>query len=76
LQEAPGRTVDTRDLLARAATARLPPTTSPARLSSAGTESSKLRHNSYKTKGEGISRKLKIESTNNKRYIKKSTHEK
>jgi hypothetical protein len=77
LQEAPGRTVDTRDLLAGAATARLPPASSPAGLSSAGTGSTKLRPNSYKTtKGEGISRKLKTESTNNKRYIKKSTHEK
>jgi hypothetical protein len=77
LQEAPGRTVDTRDLLARAATTRLPPASSLARLSSAGTGSTKLRPNSYKmTKGEGISRKLKIESTNNKRYIKESTHKK
>jgi hypothetical protein len=77
LQEAPGRNVDNRDLLAGAATARLPPASSPARLSSAGTGSTKLRPNSYKTtKGEGISRKLKIESTNNKRYIKESTREK
>jgi hypothetical protein len=77
LQEALGRTVDTRDLLARAATARLSLACSPARLSSAGTRSTKLRRNSYKTtKGEGISRNLKIESTNNKRYIKESTREK
>jgi hypothetical protein len=77
LLEAPRRTVDTRDLLVGAATARLPPTSSPARLSSVGTGSTKLHPNSYKTtKGEGISRKLKIESTNNKRYIKKSTQEK
>jgi hypothetical protein len=77
LQEAPGRTVDTRGLLAGAATARLPPASSPARLSSAGTGSIKLRPNSYKTtKEEGISRKLKTESTNNKRYIKESTREK
>jgi hypothetical protein len=77
LQEALGRTVDTRDLLAGAAIARLPPASSPTRLSSVGTGSTKLCPNSYKmTKGEGISRKLKIESTNNKRYIKESTHEK
>jgi hypothetical protein len=77
LQETPGRTVDTRDLLAGAATARLTPTSSPARLSSAGTRSTKLHPNSYKmTKGEGISRKLKTKSTNNKRYIKESTREK
>jgi hypothetical protein len=77
LQKAPGRTVDTRDLLARAAMARLPPASAPAGLSSAGTGSTKLCPNSYKTtKGEGISRKLKIESINNKRYIKESTHEK
>jgi hypothetical protein len=77
LQEAPGRTVDTRDLLAGAAIARLPPASSLARLSSVGTRSTKLCPNSYKTtKGEGISKKLKIESTNNKRYIKESTHEK
>jgi hypothetical protein len=76
-QEALGRTVDTRDLLARAATTRLPLAYSLARLSSAGTGSTKLCPNSYKTtKGEGISRKLKIESTNNKTYIKESTHEK
>jgi hypothetical protein len=69
--------VDTRDLLAGAATARLPLASSPAGLSSARIRSTKLRPNSYKTtKGEGISRKLKIESTNNKRYIKESTHEK
>jgi hypothetical protein len=69
--------MDTRDLLAGAATTRLPPTSSPARLSSAGTGSTKSRPNSYKTtKGDGISRKLKIESTNNKRYIKESTREK
>jgi hypothetical protein len=62
---------------ARAATARLPLASSPARLSSAGTRSIKLCPNSYKTtKGEGISRKLKTESTNNKRYIKESTREK
>jgi hypothetical protein len=77
LQEAPGRAVDTRDLLARAVMARLPPASSPARLTSAGTGSIKLCPNSYKTtKGEGISRKLKIESSNNKRYIKESTHKK
>jgi hypothetical protein len=74
LQEAPGRTVDTRDLLAGAATARLPLASSPARLSLAGTKSTKLRHNSYNTtKGEGISKKLKIESINNKRHKKEST---
>jgi hypothetical protein len=57
LQEAPGRTVDTRDLLAETATARLPPASSPTRLSLAGTGSTKLRPNSYKTtKGEGIRR--------------------
>jgi hypothetical protein len=77
LQEAPGRTVDTRDLLAGAATTILPPASSTTGLSSAGTGSTKLRPNSYKTtKGEGISIKLKIESTNNKRYIKESTREK
>jgi hypothetical protein len=77
LQEAPRRTVDNRDLLAGAAMARLPLASSPARLSSAGTGLTKLRPNSYKmTKGEGISRKLKIESTNNKRDIKESTREK
>jgi hypothetical protein len=77
LQEASGRTVDSRDLLVGAAMARLPPASSPARLTSAGIRSTKLCPNSYKTtKGEGISRKLKIESTNNKRYIKESTHEK
>jgi hypothetical protein len=39
-----------------------------------GTGSTKLCPNSYKTtKGEGISKKLKTESTNNKRDIKKST---
>jgi hypothetical protein len=77
LQEAPERTVDTRDLLAEAATTILPLASSTARLSSAGTGSTKLRPNSYKTtKGEGISRKLKIESTNNKRYIKESTRQK
>jgi hypothetical protein len=76
LQEAPGRTRDTRELLAGAVTARLPLASSPAGLSSAETGSIKLCPNSYKmTKGEGISRKLKIESTNNKRYIKESTHE-
>jgi hypothetical protein len=75
LQEAPGKTVDTRDLLVGAATARLAPASFPAGLSSVGIRSTKLCPNSYKmTKGEGISRKLKIESTNNKRYIKKSTH--
>jgi hypothetical protein len=74
LQKAPGRTVNTRDLLAEAAIARLAPASSLARLSSIGTGSTKLRPNSYKTtKGEGISRKLKTESTNNKRYIKKNT---
>jgi hypothetical protein len=67
--------VDTRDLLARAATARFAPAPSPIGLSSVETGSTKLRSNSYKTtKGEGISRKLKTESTNNKRYMKKSTH--
>jgi hypothetical protein len=75
LQEAPRRTVDTRDLLAGAATARLAPASSLVGLSSVGIGSTKLRSNSYKTtKGERISRKLKTESTNNKRYIKKSTH--
>jgi hypothetical protein len=77
LQEAPGITADTKDLLAEATTARFPPASSPAGLSSAGTGSTKLRPNFYKTtKGEGISRKLKIESTNKKRHIKESTHEK
>jgi hypothetical protein len=69
--------MDTRDLLAGAATMTLPPASSTSGLSSAGTESTKLCPNSYKTtKGEGISKKLKTESTNNKRYIKKSTREK
>jgi hypothetical protein len=69
--------MDNRDLLAGAAMTILPPASSTAGLSSAGTGSTKLRPNSYKrTKGEGISRKLKIESANNKRYIKESTHEK
>jgi hypothetical protein len=77
LQEASGRTVDNRDLLARAAMARLAPASSPAGLSSVGTGSTKLCPNSYKTtKGEGISRKLKTESTNNKRYVKESTRKK
>jgi hypothetical protein len=77
VQEAPGRTVDTRDLLAGAATARFPPVSSPAGLSSAGTRSTKLCPNSYKTtKGEGIRRKLKTESINNKRYIMESTRKK
>jgi hypothetical protein len=77
LQEAPGRIVDTTDLLAGATMARLPLASSPVGLSSTGTGSIKLHPNSYKTtKGEGISRKLKIESTNNKRYIKESTREK
>jgi hypothetical protein len=48
LQEAPGRTVDTRDLLAGAATTRLAPTSSLAGLSSVGIGSTKLRPNSYK----------------------------
>jgi hypothetical protein len=75
LQEAPGRIVNARDLLAGAATARLALALSPAGLSSVENGSTKLLPNSYKmTKGEGISRKLKIESTNNKRDIKKSTH--
>jgi hypothetical protein len=66
--------VDTRDLLAGAATTRLASAFFLAGLSSVGIRSTKLCPNSYKTiKGEGISRKLKIESTNNKRYIKKST---
>jgi hypothetical protein len=66
--------MDTRDLLDGAAMARLSLTSSLARLSSVGIGSTKLCPNSYKTtKGEGISRKLKTESTNNKRYIKKST---
>jgi hypothetical protein len=74
LQEAPGRIVNARDLLARAAMARLAPALSPAGLSSVETGSTKLRPNSYKmTKGEGISRKLKTKSTNKKRDIKKST---
>jgi hypothetical protein len=54
--------------------ARLALAPSPAGLSSVGTGSTKLHPNSYKaTKGEGISKKLKTESTNNKRDIKKST---
>jgi hypothetical protein len=66
--------MNTRDLLAEATMARLAPASSPAGLSSVGTGSTKLRSNSYKTtKGEGISRKLKTESTIDKRYIKKST---
>jgi hypothetical protein len=74
LQEALGRTMDTRDLLARADTARLALAPSLARLSLVGTGSTKLRPNSYKmTKGEGIRKKLKTKSTNNKRCIKKST---
>jgi hypothetical protein len=69
--------VDTRELLAGAATARLAPASSLAGSSSIGIGSTKLRPNYYKTtKGEGISRKLKTESTNNKRYIKESTREK
>jgi hypothetical protein len=77
LQEALGRIMDTRDLLARAAMTILPLASSTAGLSSVGTGSTKLRPNSYKTtKGEGISINLKIESTNNKRYIKESTHQK
>jgi hypothetical protein len=52
--------MDTRDLLARAAMTRLPLASSPAGLSSAGTGSTKLRPNSYKTtKGDGISKKIK-----------------
>jgi hypothetical protein len=77
LQEAPRKTMDTRDLLASATMVRLPPASSPARLSSIETISTKLHPNTYKTtKGEGISGKLKIETTNNKRYIKESTCEK
>jgi hypothetical protein len=69
--------MDTRDLLVGAAMTILSLASSPARLSSTGTGSTKLCPNSYKTtKGEGISRKLKTESTNDKRYIKESTCEK
>jgi hypothetical protein len=53
---------------------RLALTPSPAGLSLVETGSTKLRPNFYKTtKGEGISRKSKTESTNNKRVIKKRT---
>jgi hypothetical protein len=66
--------MSTRDLLAGTAMARLAPAPSLARLSSVGIGSTKLRSNSYKTtKGERINKKLKTESTNNKRDIKKST---
>jgi hypothetical protein len=61
--------MNTRDLLAGTATARLASASSPARLSSVEIGSTKLHPNSYKTtKGEGISRKFKTESTNNKRF--------
>jgi hypothetical protein len=47
MQEAPGRTVNTRDLLVGAATARLTPAPAPAELSTVGIGSTKLCPNSY-----------------------------